>query len=122
MKVSAAEKKLRGAIAEIRKTYRNKKWCQWADAWLSGSDRTAESAVSIAETAARRAPKPASSGRAPSPSALLSEPAGNAALAAAIIARSSGGELDQFASMMLDGYLKPTDQPVSKRDTKPRRK
>ena len=122
MKVAAAEKKLRDTIGEIRKTYRNKRWCQWADARLSGTDRTAESAVSIAEATMRRAPKTTRSGGPPSPSALLSEPASNAALAAAIIARSTSGELDQFAAMMLEGYLKSTDATVSQKIPKPRRK
>lgn len=104
MKVPEAEEKVREAIIEIRKVFTNKKWCKWADAWLSGADRSVESAVSIGEDLARRAPTKAPPGRPSSRAALLSMPAGNAALAAAIVARSSG-ELDQFAAMMLEEYV-----------------
>jgi hypothetical protein len=34
MKVAEAEKKVREAVIEIRKLSTNKKWCNWADAWL----------------------------------------------------------------------------------------
>jgi len=105
MKVPEAEEKVREAIVEIRKVFTNKKWCKWADAWLSGADRSVESAVSIAEQLARRAPTKTTPGRPASRAALLSMPAGNAALAAAIVARSSD-ELDQFAAMMLEEYVK----------------
>jgi hypothetical protein len=106
MKVPEAEEKVRETIIEIRKVFTNKKWCKWADAWLSGTDRSVESAVSIAEDMARRrAPTKTTAGRPSSRGALLSLPAGNAALAAAIVARS-GDELDQFAAMMLEEYVK----------------
>src|SRR5215467_3058776 len=105
MKVPEAEEKVRDTIIEIRKVFTNKKWCKWADAWLSGADRSVESATSIAEDMARRAPTKTSAGRSTSRAALLSLPAGNAALAAAIVARSSD-ELDQFAVMMLEEYVK----------------
>ena len=36
---------------------------------------------------------------------MLKAPAGNVALAAAIVARSVSEEIDPFASMMLEGYL-----------------
>jgi hypothetical protein len=110
MKVSEAEERVREAILEIRKVFTNKKWCKWADAWLSGADRSAESAVSIAEDMARRAPTKTTTGRPTSRGALLSLPAGNAALAAAIVARG-GDELDQFAAMMLEEYVKRKVQP-----------
>ena len=110
MKVPEAEEKVREAIIEIRKVFTNKKWCKWADAWLSGADRSVESAVSIAEDMARRAPTKTTPGRPPSRGALLSLPAGNAALAAAIVARSSD-ELDQFAVMMLEEYVKRKELP-----------
>lgn len=106
MKVPEAEEKVRETIIEIRKVFTNKKWCKWADAWLSGADRSVESAISIAEDMARRrAPAKTTAGRPSSRGALLSLPAGNAALAAAIVARSSD-ELDQFAAMMLEDYVK----------------
>ena len=35
MEVPEAEEKVREIIIEIRKVFTNKKWCQWADAWLS---------------------------------------------------------------------------------------
>jgi len=106
MKVAEAEKKVREAVIEIRKLSTNKKWCNWADAWLSGADRTAASAESVAKEMARGAPKASSSGRPRTRAALLKEPAGNAALAAAIVARSGAEEIDPFASMLLEGYLK----------------
>ena len=105
MKVEEAEEKVREAIIEIRKVFTNKKWCKWADAWLSGADRSAESAMSIAEDMARRRPAKTTVGRPSSRGAQLSLPAGNAALAAAIVARSSD-ELDKFAALMLEEYVK----------------
>jgi hypothetical protein len=110
MKVPEAEEKVREAIIEIGKGFTNKKWRKWADAWLSGADRSVESAVSIAEDMARRAPTKTTPGQPASRAALLAMPAGNAALAAAIVARSSG-ELDQFAAMMLEEYVKRKELP-----------
>jgi hypothetical protein len=115
MKVPEAEEKVRETIIEIRKVFTNKRWCKWADAWLSGADRSVESAISIGEDMARRrSPAKTSAGRSSSRRALLSLSAGNVALAAAIVARSSG-ELDQFAAMMLAEYVKGGEfSPASK--------
>jgi len=113
VKIKEAEEKVRETIVAIREVFTNKKWCKWADDWLSGADRTAASAEEFAKEMARHTPK-AATGRAPSRAALRS-PAGNAALAAAIVARSSGEEIDPFASMMLEGYLKNADAPSVKK-------
>jgi len=110
MKVEEAEKRVRETISEIREGFKNKKWCQWADEWLSGADRTAPSAESIANEMARHRTKATAAGRAPSRSAMLKVPAENAALAAAIVARNLSDEIDPFASLMLEGYLKK-DEP-----------
>jgi hypothetical protein len=48
---------------------------------------------------------------------MLKSPAAKAALAAAIVARSASDEIDPFASMMLEGYLK-NDHPVRPRRTR----
>ena len=105
MKVAEAERKVRETITEIRKVFTNKKWRAWADAWLSGADRSVASAESIAEEMARHTSKATAAGRPPSRAAMLKVPAGNASLAAAIVARNAGEEIDPFASMMLEGYL-----------------
>jgi NAD/NADP transhydrogenase alpha subunit len=116
MKVPEAEEKVRETIIEIRKVLTNKKWCKWADAWLSGADRSVESAISIAEEMARRrAPAKTTAGRSSSRRPLLSLSAGNAALAAAIVARSTG-ELDQFAAMMLAEYVKGRGLPTASKE------
>jgi hypothetical protein len=119
VKIKEAEEKVRETIVAIRKVFTNKKWCKWADEWLSGTDRTAASAESVAKEMARPTTKATASGRPPSRAAILKSPAGNAALAAAILARSSGGEIDPFASMMLEGYLKK-DEPSAIRNKKDR--
>jgi hypothetical protein len=49
VKVGETEKKVLETIIEIRKVFTNKKWCTWADARLSGADRTAASAESPAK-------------------------------------------------------------------------
>jgi NAD/NADP transhydrogenase alpha subunit len=116
MKVPEAEEKVRETIIEIRKLFTNKKWCKWADAWLSGADRSAESAISTAEDMARRrVSAKTTAGRSSSRGALLSRSAGNAALAAAIVARSSG-ELDEFAAMMLAEYVKGKGLPSASKE------
>jgi hypothetical protein len=115
MKVSEAEQKVRETIIEIRKVFTNKKWCKWADAWLSGADRTVASAESVAKEMARHAPKATATGRPPPRAAMLKSPAGNAAFAAATVARSAGDEIDPFASMMLEGYLKKDDPAAAKK-------
>jgi hypothetical protein len=120
MKVEDAEEKVRESIIEIRKVFTNKKWCRWADAWLSGADRSVASAELVTKEMGRYTSKPTSSGQPPSPSAMLKSPAGNAALAAAIVARSAGEEIDPFASLMLEGYLKKDDSAGGKKDKKPR--
>jgi hypothetical protein len=117
VKIKEAEEKVREAVVAIRKVFTNKKWCKWADEWLSGADRTAASAESIAKEMARHAPKATSAGRLSSRSAMLKSPAGKAALAAAIVARSASDEIDPFASMMLEGYLK-NDHPVAAKKNK----
>jgi hypothetical protein len=48
---------------------------------------------------------------------MLKSPAGKAALAAAIVARSGSDEIDPFDSMMLEGYLK-NDPPVAAKKNK----
>ena len=119
MKVGEAEEKVRETIIEIRKVFTNKKWCKWADAWLSGADRTPASADSVAKEMARHPTKATATGRPPSRAAMLKLSAGNAALAAAIVARSAGEEIDPFASMILEGYLKSDRPPrVSTRKAK----
>jgi len=60
---------------------------------------------------ARHAPKATAAGRLSSRGAMLKSPAGKGALAAAIVARSASDQIDPFASMMLEGYLK-NDHPV----------
>jgi len=111
VKIKDAEEKVRETIAAIREVFANKKWCKWADDWLSGANRTAASAEEVAKEMARHTPNAAATGRVPSRAAILKSPAGNVALAAAIVARSSGEEIDPFASMMLEGYLKNEDAP-----------
>jgi hypothetical protein len=49
VKIGEAEKKVRETTIEIRKVFTNKKWCTWADARLSGANRTAASAESLAK-------------------------------------------------------------------------
>jgi hypothetical protein len=119
MKVGETEEKVRETITEIRKVFTNRKWCNWADAWLSGTDRTAASAESVAKEMARHPAKATATGRPPSRVAMLKLPARNAALAAAIVARSAGEEIDPFASLMLEGYLKKDDS-AGKNDKKPK--
>jgi hypothetical protein len=51
---------------------------------------------------ARHAPKATAADRLSSRGAMLKSPAGKAALAAAIVARSASDEIDPFTSMMLD--------------------
>lgn len=116
MKVAQAEKKVRQTVIEIRKLSTNRKWCNWADAWLSSTDRSAASAESAAKVMARGAPKASAGDRPPTRATLLKESAGNAALAAAIVARSGGEEIDPFASMILAGYLKKDDPAVEKKN------
>ena len=120
MKVGEAEEKVRETVTEIRKVFTNRKWCKWADAWLSGIDRTAASAESVAKEMARHPAKATATRRPSSSVAMLKLPAGNAALAAAIVARSAGEEIDPFASLMLESYLKKDDSAVGKDDKKPR--
>jgi hypothetical protein len=121
MKMKDAEEKIRESIIEIRKLFTNKKWCRWADAWLSGADRSVASAELVAKEMGRHAPKSTSSGQPSSPSAMLKSPAQNAALAAAIVARSADEEIDPFASLMLEGYLKKDDSAGDKKNKKPRK-
>ena len=66
---------------------------------------------------ARHRTKATAAGRPPSRSAMLKVPAENAALAAAIVARNLSDEIDPFASLMLEGYLKK-DEPSAGRKKK----
>ena len=43
--------RVRFAIFCVKEVYKEKKWNEWADNWLSGKDRTEESATSAAYTA-----------------------------------------------------------------------
>jgi hypothetical protein len=52
---------------------------------------------------------------------MLKSPAQNAALAAAIVARGADEEIDPFASLMLEGYLKKDDSAGDKKNKKPRK-
>src|SRR5262249_31970854 len=95
--LDTAEEKVREAVVAARKVFTNKKWCKWAaDEWLSGAGRTPASAESVAKEMARHAPKATAAGRLSSRGAMLKSPAGKAALAAAIVARSASDEIDPF--------------------------
>ena len=91
--VVTIEQRVRFAILCAKAVYRNKRWNAWADAWLSGEDRTGASAWSADRAASWAAPWAAESAAAWAARAARSEASSRAARAASLAAEASAEAL-----------------------------